>query len=75
MSHPRFLNKDVEKEVRSDPVLYVAWCICTGPYDWEIDPLHNPDYVLAQQQRETSLLETLKKKILILRDEREVFDS
>ena len=70
----RFLNKEVEKEVRSDPIAYVAWCMCFGHYDSDLDPLHNPDYIKACQYSETTQWERLQKKLPVLLAEREKFD-
>jgi hypothetical protein len=72
---PRFLNKEVEKEVRADRVLYVAWCMSFARYDNERDPLHNPDYVRGMQRSEAKALKTLKEKVETVLMEREVFDK
>jgi hypothetical protein len=66
-----FLNKDVEKEVMSDFSLYSVWRAGLGQfnYDDDIDPLHNPDYVRSQQQKEALALVQLRKNIEFYKNE------
>jgi len=59
----RFLNPDVEREVRANPTLWVTWCITVGDYDDDIDPLHNPDFVARAKRREVDHLANLKRRV------------
>jgi hypothetical protein len=59
----RFLNPAVEKEVRSDPVLFVAWGLTHGVYDDEIEPLHRVVWCEEAKHREAVDLVELKAKI------------
>ena len=61
---PNCLNPEVQKELNeSGPELYVAWCLSNGTYDWEIDPLFNPDWVKTQQKSEALLFASLKDDV------------
>lgn len=64
-----FLNEEVEKEIRADEILFVAWRVKYGTYDWEIDPLHNPDWVASQKKLEADKLPFLKTWIREIRQE------
>lgn len=64
-----FLNKDVEREVVSYPELYIAWRLVYSSYDPDIDPLHNPDWVKHEQEKEVKRLEDLKLSILKIKNE------
>lgn len=66
----RFLNAEVEQEVRNDEMLFVAWGLVGPAYDWEIDPLHNSSFVATNRANEVELLATLKKRIAALKIER-----
>ena len=72
-----FLNKDVEKEVMSDFSLYSVWRAGLGQfnYDDDIDPLHNPDYVRSQQQKEALALVQLRKNIEFYNNEFDQFNK
>ena len=59
----RFLNPVVEREVRDNETLFVAWCLTIDDVDDDIDPTHNPDWVKRRQQREANLLATLKVEV------------
>lgn len=67
---PRFLNPEVEREVRADETLFVAWCLTHGDYDEEIEPLHRPSWVAEAQAREVRDVADLKKRIAAAQTER-----
>jgi hypothetical protein len=59
----RFVNPDVEIEVRGSEMLFVAWCLTHDFYDSDIDPLHRTSYVEEHQKNEELSLIFLKKRI------------
>ena len=69
MKKVRFLNPDVESEVIKDKLLFIMWAKTYGSYDWEIDPLHNPDYVSSAKRREIKALNKMKTELDILTKE------
>jgi len=63
------LNKDVADELRHNFELWLIFSALyhgTG-YDWEIQPLHNPDWVRSQALYEVRLLASAKQKLEIYR--------
>lgn len=57
------LNKDVEKILLQDFRLFLIYRENNSPYDSEIDPLHNPDWVRDRQKQEIVNLESARKKL------------
>ena len=64
-----FLNKNIEKEVYADKILYIAWCLRYSKYDADIDPLHNPNYIQASFNNEIVYLQELKKALVEINSE------
>jgi hypothetical protein len=62
----RFLNPAVEREVRADPTLFVAWGLTIDTVDDEIEPTFNPTWVQHRQERERDHLAKLKGEIAAL---------
>ena len=58
-----FLNEDVKEEVLSSELLFIAYFFTYSPYDSEIDPLHNPDWVKMQSKYEVEKLKEVKKEL------------
>lgn len=69
-----FLNSEVEEEVIKDISLYIFWRLTQPTYDWEIDPLHNKNYVADQKINQKFALTQLKNKIEIFKKEFEEID-
>lgn len=62
----RFLNPAVEREVRADPTLFVAWGLTIDTVDDDIEPTFNPAWVHRRQERERDHLAKLKGDIAAL---------
>lgn len=56
------LNREVERELLSDEILFCMFYLLHQKYDVDIDPLHNPDWVERAKQEEKRLLSVIKKE-------------
>ena len=63
MTRPYFLNETVQTTVMADLTLWAMWIATRGTYDWEIEPLHNPDWVKKAQENEAKHLDRLQEKL------------
>ena len=53
------LNADVGVHLSVDVALFVVWRLTCRPYDADIDPLHNPDWVEARKKQEKQLFDQM----------------
>jgi hypothetical protein len=49
------LNEEVAGYLLKHQSLYLAWRACVSPYDGDVDPLHNPDWVARQKLKERNV--------------------
>jgi hypothetical protein len=74
MRKPFCLNEDVKKELKYNFELFCAFREIHGSgYDWEILPLHNPDWVAIQKNVELRELGQAKEIVLSRQEEYEEF--
>jgi hypothetical protein len=61
-------NPEVIRELEADPQLALIFFSTFGPYDWEIDPLHNPDWTKNYAPKmEAAALERAKTGLALAR--------
>ena len=59
-TRPLFLNPHVEATVMESVSLLAMWVVTRQPYDDEIEPLHNPDWVRSAKLKEEAHLAKLQ---------------
>jgi hypothetical protein len=61
------LNHQVAEELKNNLELWLVFSASFSGYDWEIDPLHRPEWIKATKEHEAQLLEESKVKLETLK--------